>query len=39
MDENQEMRDAYHDDYILWGQRISDMVARVVVLTEMDLSD
>jgi len=31
LEEKEEMQDAYHQDDLLWGKGITDMVARVVV--------
>ena len=32
----EKMRDAYHQDDLLWGKGIKDMVARAVAATEQD---
>lgn len=34
MEENEEKRDAYHQDDLLWGKSITDMVTRMVAATE-----
>jgi len=36
MEEEEKTRDAYHEDDLLWGEDISDMVARMVAATERD---
>jgi len=36
LEEQEEKRDAYHQDDVLWGKGITDMVKRVVAATERD---
>jgi len=36
LEEKEEKRDAYHQDDVLWGKDITEMVARVVAATERD---
>ena len=36
MEEKEKTRDGYHQDALLWGERITDIVARVVAATERD---
>jgi adenosyl cobinamide kinase/adenosyl cobinamide phosphate guanylyltransferase len=36
LEEKEKTRDAYHQDDLLWGGGITDMVARVVAATERD---
>jgi hypothetical protein len=36
LEENEKTRDVYHQDDLLWGEGIPDMVARVVDATERD---
>jgi len=36
LEEKEKMRNAYHQDDVLWGNGIADMVPRVVVATERD---
>jgi hypothetical protein len=36
LEEKEKTWDAYHQDDLLWGEGITDMVARVVAATERD---
>jgi hypothetical protein len=36
LEQQEKTRDAYHQDDLLWGVGITDMVARVVAVTEQD---
>jgi len=35
LEEKEKMRDAYYQDDLLWGEGITDMVARAVAATEL----
>ena len=39
LEEKEKMRDAYHQDDLLWGKGITDMVAQVVADTEWDQTE